>query len=806
MSNKNPARIRGRVFALNNQWRLGHIRTPDNSRISFAVESVDPASRMPNLGELVEFAVLATPDGLCAQQMRVVEPTPVEIPSAETTEPAQSNSDDPPLSVVDVAMTDLEKHSSDQMAGAVGPASTFSQDEVPGQYYQLGIVARSEGRIRDARQLFDRAIEFEPSPNAYAAYAKMETEQGDGRRALELIDEALKKYPSAPALYVMKGQMARRAAKHREAERIFRAGILRAPSDVNLRQSLARTLADIGSAASFKEANQLFEELEREGKVNTGDGAYQRYRALKNSARASRAYAFFDQFAGFRVDIPGRRELPAHVTDLIVQISSQEFEASFGLQGAYLVRCFDLQPQKAEIESLLSRLKTFGTEAIGLSAGKEVSLNPNMAFVIVPGTGAVRDQFMSVLSENNEALIPLDDGNLSATRSHAAEVLKQLIAQFLGSRDLYLSTLPVSGRKFYGRERLLVQVTDQIRRGEFVGIFGLRKMGKTSLVYQLRDQKLRDEAVAYIDLQASAALLLKTFGPIYWEIERELLSRTIVRWPGITQHLRLAKFNRFSDVPFAEPRIALIFAEDLREVLSAIAQRRANGIQQVVIVLDELERILPINQQISVDGYVEFFALLRGLAQTETYRGTLSSVVVAANALISEKASWEGKENPVFALYQPIFLPPFSERDTTNMVQSIGRAMSVYWHANALGAVFHELGGHPFLTRQFCSRLIKANPSRPLSVQQRMVLELLTSFVRDEADKFEQIIELLHTYFPEEEAVLEQIALGQGPLPFDDSSIRHLVGYQLVQFRQGAPVLSQNALRRWLRHRAGLAQ
>lgn len=790
--------MRGRVFALNSEWRLGHLRLPDNTRVSFAMEDCVKSGTPIKLGDSVEFLIEAAPEGPRARQLTVViADTSAGVGGSVPKEPRKPTrrgriKRGSELAVRPNVDVDVVQGGTNQNAGGA-----------PGHHYQLAIVARTEGRVSEARRLFDLAIAGESTPNVFAAYAKMETEHGDAQRATDLIEAGLQEYPNSAVLYVMKGQMERRAGRHREAEQIFRVGLERAPGDVILRQSLARTLADIGTASSFKEANKIFEELEGEGKVNSGDGAYQRYRALKNSARASRAYAFFDQFPGFRVDIPGRRDLPPHVTDLVVQITNKEFEASFGLRGAYLIRCFDLQPPKGEILALLEQLRAQGSQEVGLSAGKAVALNPSMAFVIVPGTGAVRDQFMSVLSENNEALIPLDDGNLVTTRAAAPDVLKQLLAQFLGSRDLYLSTLPVSGRKFYGRERLLVQVTDQIRRGEFVGIFGLRKMGKTSLVYQLRDQKLREEAVAYIDLQASSALILKTFGPIYWEIERELLGHAVARWPGLEELLRLARFSRFSDVPHDESHVALIFAEDLREILTAIAQGRSQGVRSVVIVLDELERILPINQQTSVHGYIEFFALLRGLAQTETFRGLISSVVVAANALISERASWEGKENPVFALYQPVFLPPFSEKDTAHMVDALGKAMSVYWNAATLATVFYELGGHPFLTRQFCGKLIKANPKRPLVVTSKMVSSVLPIFVRDEADKFEQIVELLHTYFPSEEMVLEQIALGSGDVAADDTSIRHLTGYQLVQFRQGTPVVTPNALKRWLRHRAG---
>jgi hypothetical protein len=79
----------------------------------------------------------------------------------------------------------------------------------------------------------------------------------------------------------------------------------------------------------------------------------------------------------------------------------------------------------------------------------------------------------------------------------------------------------------------------------------------------------------------------------------------------------------------------------------------------------------------------------------------------------------------------------------------------------------------------------------------------LDTFIREETDKFEQIIELLHTYFPDEERMLEACALGQSVLATADQALRHLVGYRLLDTSGPQPTVTPNALRRWLRRRAG---
>jgi hypothetical protein len=334
----------------------------------------------------------------------------------------------------------------------------------------------------------------------------------------------------------------------------------------------------------------------------------------------------------------------------------------------------------------------------------------------------------------------------------------------------------------------------------------LRKSGKTSLIYQLRDEKLRGEAVAYVDLQASAALTTKDCAPLYWELERDLYLRLRERNQEAADLLRLGKVERFSDLSENGARAGLLFGEEMRAFLDALSAGRISGIKRLVIVLDELERILPVAEHPGVNGYLEFFGLLRGLAQTERYRSLLSSVVVAANAAISERGYWEGRENPVFALYKPVFLPPLSENECIEMIRTLGKGMSVYWDDEAIHAVFAETGGHPFLTRSLCSRITKQHPVRPLLVTADMVQEQIPHFIRDEGDKLEQITELLRTNFPEEETLLEQIALDEAPAELSDESLRHLLGYRLIEAEGSGYRVTLNLLRRWLRRRAGIKE
>lgn len=788
-------RWRGRIFAFHDQQGIGHIRLADNRRVQFKLQDFSSDSRSPKLGNIVEAMISSGPSGLSARDIVVIVPEekPQQRPeSSASEEPPQAMSPESLGATLSVLPTAVADRSLKSGANAL---------------YQKAAVARAEGRFADARRLFQRAIASGADKPVFVAFVKMEIERGSSAQAEVVLKSAIARFPDDPVFYDMYGQMERRRGALHKAAEILRAGITHNSTHALLRQGLARVLGDLGTPESLQQANLIYSQLERERKLNKHDGSYQRFRALHQSPRAGLAYEAFERLSGFRVRVAGRRDLPRHITDLVLEIENPEFEASFGVSGSILMRCFDKQPQKAEVHALSQLLREKGPQlTIGLIDGAEAFISPSLALVVVPASGGVRDHLMSVLSENSEALIPVDDSAMHNGKLHL-DALRQLFSQFLGARDLYNSTLPVSGRRFFGRERLLSELTDQVHRGDFIGIYGLRKMGKTSLIYQLRDEKFRDDAVGYVDLQATAALQTGNTQPIYWELERDLHQRLVERHPLAAQLLRLGKTPRFSELSSEDKATcALIFGEDVRELLEHIATGRSKGLKRVIIVLDELERILPLGEQPGVHGYIEFFGLLRGLAQTERYRGTLSSVVVAANASISEKSFWENRENPVFALYKPIFLPPFSDKDTFDMVKGIGRGMSVYWQEPALAKAFEEAGGHPFITRLLCSRIIKDSDKRPLTVTLPMVERAVIEVIKDQTDKFSQIIDLLSKYFPEEEQFLERIALDQ-PLPsIGDDSLSHLLGYRLIENEQGTYRMTLNLLRRWLRRRAGISE
>lgn len=798
-----PGRVWAKVHSSNIKQKYGSARLLlDNHYVWFDFNQLLKESPTPFPGDIIEFEPSRSPKGrLEARSISVVRPqttsnTPLPQPTPNKIAPPPS-----PVSPIVLAPESIEPFST--LPKNVSINGTPESEKI----YQKAAVAVTEGRYDDARKLFNQAIKAGAGVQIYSAFFKMEQENRKLADARRIIQQALTQFPNYSNFYVMYGQMERRRARsYKRAEEIFRQGLVKFPDDISINHGLAQTLVQIGTEQSFKEAGQIFDWLKGRGKLDTNDTLYHRYKSLEKNPRANKAYDFF-QNAGLRiVGIAGQRDLPWYITDIVAETDDQELNESFGLTGAFLVRCFRRPSSAKDILDLSKFLRGLGSEdVIGLQGAREVILNPSVAFIAVPKLDAVRDQIMSILSENNEAIVPLDDAILEDSET-PLQTLRELLGQYLGRRDLYNSSFPVSGRRFFGREKLLLQLTDEVKNGQFLGIYGLRKMGKTSLIYQLRDEKLRGEAVAYVDLQANPAKIVGNCNPLYWELGRSLYLRLQYKHPELASSLRLGKVEKFSDLPNRGEAAGLIFNEDIRIVLDKLSQDEVLGVKRLVFVLDELEQILPTAGQKGVEGYLEFFGFLRGLAQSERYRGYLSTVVVAANAAISERGYWEGRENPVFALYKSIFLPPLLRDECAGMIKTLGKSMSVYWEDEAIELLFAETNGHPFLTRVFCSRIAKEYSTRPLTVTKEMVQSQILPFIRDEGNKLEQIIELLQTHFPKERQLLEQIALNELKQELSDESVRHLLGYHLIVAKGHGYCLTLNLLNRWLRRQAGIKE
>jgi len=760
-------KLRGTVTKFNSKDGYGFIKGDDGR--TFYVSSIDIAGWGQSLrrNEKVEFESIRVPQGWAAKNV-------VSL----------SNKSSPSLS------------QSSSTVQQVSPKTL--------RFYTEALVAKEEKDLDRARRLFEQAIQSGPSLNVFQAYAAMEEKEANRvESALKVLERGIQVFPEFGALYNDKAMLLRKRKKLQDAVKTLREGLKIVPNFMQLHWSLAQILIELGDAGdkdSLEQAYTHAEEAKKLGMPLEDDPRYKKLRLSKEQNLGHQALDFFSA-----VGIETRVEaLNNDYADILITSQHLEFTETYDLKGRILARCFLRKVQKSDLDNLLQVLRE--------PPNRYREINSDIAFIILNDSSLWKDALYRIIGESREAVVPLDKSVFDQSQSEdIVALLRQLLDQWLSRRDLFKYNPPVSGRRFFGREIELQNLMRNIDDGQHTGIYGLRKVGKTSLMYQLQEKRPQD-LVVYIDLQQIPSTH-HDCAYVYWSISRQLQDLLDQkREEGVinkTINLKLGSKKKYSELNKPEKRNALHFAEDIDSVMNLLSSTDITSTDEmtakkIVIAIDELECMLPITaSHPGFLGYADFFAHLRGIAQKT--KGKLVSVVAAANPMISEQATWEGRDNPVFQFYKDTFLPPLTKLECDEMLEKLGKGMSISFDQDSLNTIYSETGGHPYITRQLCSHIIGQDQSRPLTVTHNLVVNNLDTFLRDRSDVFREIFDRLD-YFPQEKDLLyfisgglsqesELASLVTDPI---DIALRHLIGYQIVDYENGHYKIKINLLNRWL--------
>jgi hypothetical protein len=350
---------------------------------------------------------------------------------------------------------------------------------------------------------------------------------------------------------------------------------------------------------------------------------------------------------------------------------------------------------------------------------------PEGIFVIVnenPTDGAWL-QIGAVRGDKGVRVMPIDHAILYAGQQknrHRGELLDYLENLFLGPRrDLYDRQNPISDRlNFFGREKIADCLMEDLARGHAVALFGLRKMGKSSLLNYLRDKL--PCPVSLVDLQAGAEL-----GGVYTRILHDWGTRLKVLAP------------RFEWTPptFSRGCDSLnLFTSAARELLTRMEKHDLNG--QLVLLVDEIELIVP-RGRTGLSRFLSFARAVRGLFQE--CPGRFGLVIAGVDPTVVRTNRFAGEQNPFYNFFREEYLPPLSSEDCIQMIRNIGVQMGLQYQPDALDFVAETSGGHPYWARKLCSLAFhECEGGHPItmdclrSVAQRFIQEPSTAHLLDE--------------------------------------------------------------------------
>ena len=280
----------------------------------------------------------------------------------------------------------------------------------------------------------------------------------------------------------------------------------------------------------------------------------------------------------------------------------------------------------------------------------------------------------------------------------AAGVLAQYAERYLPGADLFDDRNAIGDTlSFFGRGKLLQRLEDELRRHQGIGLFGLRKSGKTSLLLQL-GFAMGQHPLVHIDLQPYGGQ--RYYGATLFNRILEQLDR-LLRERCSDTTFTLSRF----DLDTPAPNLTAEFSQQISQLAAALAA--AGYPRPILCFLDEIERILPMASD-PEERAAEFNAFLGTLRSLSQEQQLLSLLVADVHPDCNRINQWPQENvptNPVYNFFKEVFVVPFSEDETERMLTDIGDLMGVKFAAETLAAIHHQSGGHPFISRQLASLL-----------------------------------------------------------------------------------------------------
>lgn len=400
----------------------------------------------------------------------------------------------------------------------------------------------------------------------------------------------------------------------------------------------------------------------------------------------------------------------------------------------------------------------------------------SLCFIVVSDDMNVRQHVGDILTSSVETktIIPFSRIELDSGADH--RFVRNRIAQSLFARDLFdISQALVEDTYFFGRQSVVQALVDRFRRGQNAGMFGLRKTGKTSVIAKV-GRTIAEGAIGYqIILDAQDPAIYKQR---WWQILGTIVDR-VATATGIQPTRSLE--------PFQSPDTAAAgFASSLNFVLSNLPQDRG----RIQVVVDEFEYIC---SEFSLEKHwtEDFLPLWQTIRAYQTrVAPKLSCLLVGVNPKTIEDTKVGRHDNPLFGFIPRLFIPRFTQSETKDMTETLGRYMGMDFASDTADYLCSRYGGHPMLIRLACSAVHRSfadvNAPRPCEVSAQSLTE--TEADRDGAlaPYAKHILDVLTTWYPLEYEMLEMLALGHTDsykeLADGDPQLReHLEGYGLAK-------------------------
>lgn len=322
---------------------------------------------------------------------------------------------------------------------------------------------------------------------------------------------------------------------------------------------------------------------------------------------------------------------------------------------------------------------------------------------------------------------------------------------------------------FFGRNDIVMNIINDHLIGKNTGLFGLRKTGKTSVLYDVQRK---------IYHKSAEAVLVSCQNP----------AMSSGSWVDSIYYIVKSIYNHFGMGEACPPRNSysdITAADNLSETVRNICNN--NGVT-LLLMLDEIEHIT-YQKAAEVDWKegmesVKFWKAMRSAYLDENSKFTYC--IVGTNPICVERPTIKNTDNPIFNGVGIYYISGFEVKQIRDMVRKLGKIMGIQFDETLYAKMVEDYGGHPFLVRQFCSHLAKKYKNRPITIDRRKYSEIKKEFDETQGKYFEMLLEVLSEFYPNEYELLKFLAQEdeESFLTFvedDPSLVQHLMGYGIIQ-------------------------
>lgn len=440
-------------------------------------------------------------------------------------------------------------------------------------------------------------------------------------------------------------------------------------------------------------------------------------------------------------------------------------------------QCFNIYREIVVVFSPYENFEPRSIDAIEYLNIQELRVEEICSIVICKDDN-VELKINRILKSNQESRIIIPFSYRELIENEDEEYIINKLRSHFYCRDLFGIQDPLKkDLYFFGRKELIHNIVNKHLNAENIGIFGLRKTGKTSIIYGVQ-----------------RALDRKNSIPIFIDCQTLHLKSWNIAIGYIVELLRAASNVKKADVKnlcnyCQEMYVADYFFEDVKTIYNK------GGKRSFLLIFDEIENITfdtsVSDNWRSGEYFLKFWQVIRSTYHRFCDENIFTYLIAGTNPRCVEQSDINNSDNPIFAQFTPLYIAPFSYEQTKEMLDKLGGYMGLLFAPETCAHLVEDFGGHPLLIRQMCSYIHNhITNKRPYTITRYLYANLKDKFYKEENGfiKYAQmVLSVLSNWYKDEYQMLIWLALGDietfnGLAAISPDYVTHLIKYGMIEF------------------------